>query len=43
MTLKSILYSMMALLAFILFLQILIGVDIEPKFKIIKGTVEDLK
>ncbi len=43
MTLKSILYSMMVLLAFILFLQIFIGVgaiDIEPKFKIIQGTVE---
>jgi hypothetical protein len=40
MTLKSIFYSMMALLAFILFLQIFIGVDIEPKFKIIKGMME---
>jgi hypothetical protein len=40
MTPKSILYSMMALLAFILFIQIFIGVDVEPKFKIIKGTLE---
>jgi hypothetical protein len=44
MTFKSALYSMVALLAFILFLQILIEVvDIEPKFKVIKGAVEVLK